>query len=367
MNKDKKLSEYVKHMSEKKIPLYVVGRRIVHVNHFIDNSEEISKKGYSKYKKKYAERIALEAYMKDDICDFMNFVGIGFSRKEKVNDEKPLEKLSSINVKNKDLVNNFAYYLNNEKDYSSNTIYIYINSVRVFFEYSNDFNLENVKRYILTLEEKGFSVRTINLRVTALEIFSQFIKNPITIKRPKIQRNMSVDNIPTEKEYKIICDYLRVKNYRFYLYIRILATTGVRVSEFLKLKWEDIGNGEVELMSKGKKYRKIFFSNSIRNEVQFYLQKTGDEGFIACGKYGILSQRNLSMQMKTIGRNCGVDGSKMHPHAFRHFFAKMYLKKNNDVVELSNILGHESVDTTRIYLQKSNDEQKRYFNRSVTW
>lgn len=62
--------------------------------------------------------------------------------------------------------------------------------------------------------------------------------------------------------------------------------------------------------------------------------------------------------MQEWGRKCGIDKSKMHPHAFRHFFAKMYLKKNKDVVQLAELLGHGSIDTTRIYLQKSYDEQK---------
>lgn len=58
---------------------------------------------------------------------------------------------------------------------------------------------------------------------------------------------------------------------------------------------------------------------------------------------------------------------KLHPHAFRHFFSKMYLKKTKDVIGLADILGHGSVDTTRLYLKKSQDEQKRLYNRTVTW
>ena len=68
-----------------------------------------------------------------------------------------------------------------------------------------------------------------------------------------------------------------------------------------------------------------------------------------------------------IAQLCGIDSRKMHAHAFRHFFAKMFLKKNKDVIQLADLLGHGSVDTTRIYLQKSYDEQKRDFNRNVTW
>ena len=74
-----------------------------------------------------------------------------------------------------------------------------------------------------------------------------------------------------------------------------------------------------------------------------------------------------SQHLKAWGKHCGIDSKKMHAHAFRHFFAKMFLKKNKDVIQLADLLGHGSVDTTRIYLQKSYDEQKKDFNRNVTW
>jgi len=71
--------------------------------------------------------------------------------------------------------------------------------------------------------------------------------------------------------------------------------------------------------------------------------------------------------MKEWGKRAGVDSSKMHPHAFRHFFAKMYLANSKDVVHFADILGHHSVDTTRLYLQKTKSEQIKEFNRNVNW
>ena len=71
--------------------------------------------------------------------------------------------------------------------------------------------------------------------------------------------------------------------------------------------------------------------------------------------------------MKVWGEKAGVDRSKMHPHAFRHFFAKMYLKNSKDVIQLADILGHGSVDTTRIYLQKTKQEQMKDINKNVKW
>ena len=104
-----------------------------------------------------------------------------------------------------------------------------------------------------------------------------------------------------------------------------------------------------------------------RSEVRKYSTANNKTGHFANGRYGPITSRGLYINMQEWGRKCGIDKSKMHPHAFRHFFAKMYLKKNKDVVQLAEFLGHGSIDTTRIYLQKSYDEQKREFNRSVTW
>ena len=88
---------------------------------------------------------------------------------------------------------------------------------------------------------------------------------------------------------------------------------------------------------------------------------------IGTGRILNVSDRGLNERLKRIGDKLGIAKEKMHPHAFRHFFAKMYLKKTKDVVGLAELLGHGSVDTTRIYLQKSYDEQKREIDRAVTW
>ena len=117
----------------------------------------------------------------------------------------------------------------------------------------------------------------------------------------------------------------------------------------------------------GFKDGEVNFAGQLQAEVKAYVKESHKTGYVAVGKCGRLTQRSLCQSMKDWGDKCGIDRSKMHPHAFRHFFAKMYLKKNNDVVQLADLLGHGSIDTTRIYLQKSYDEQKKEFNRSVVW
>ena len=345
-----------------------IGRYIKIVKSFLESDFPLNRTGYKRFMQTNAAAIAEEPLTKNALCEFLDFCGVGYSRTKKKSEIKSLEKLSAISEKNRKLMNDFIYSLTQEEDYSPHTLSLYSFSVKKYFEYANEISADNYKRFVRTLEEQGMSPATIRLRITALERLSEFVKKPIKLKRPKFTRKLDTDNVPTESEYEKLLEFLKAKkNKDYYFFVKILATTGARVSEFLQFRWEDITNGEVTLKGKGNKYRRFFFQKSLQKEVSQYIEATGKAGYVAIGKYGLLSERGLNQNMKEWGDRCGIDRKKMHPHAFRHFFAKMFLKKNKDVIQLADLLGHGSVDTTRIYLQKSYDEQKKEFNRSVTW
>lgn len=346
-----------------------IGRYIKYVRGFLEDTTNVTKAGYKSYIKNNSYKMAKEPLMADAIRDFLNFKGIGYGQKKKeTNTDKPLEKLSVISDKNRKLMNDFIDYLTQEEDYSPNTLRIYSDSVKKFFEYANEITIDNYRRFFKTLEEDGFKPATIRLRMTALERLSKFVKKPVSLKRPKFPKKLDTNDIPTEIEYNKLLEYLKTKaNKDHYFFVKILGTTGARVSEFLQFTWEDVIFGEVTLKGKGNKYRRFFFSKHLQKEIKEYVKNNSKCGVIAVGRFGPLKQRSLALMMKDWGDKCGIDRKKMHPHAFRHFFAKMFLKRNNDVMQLADILGHGSIDTTRIYLQKSYEEQKTEFNRSVTW
>lgn len=365
--KSKLFNDYIQNLYQTDRSYDRIGKYIKHVKIFLDNCDSISRAGYRRYKKENAE-IILEPLACEAICDLLAFSGVGFNRKRKVDNVKPLEKLSSISIKNQKLLNDFILWLHNGNDYSNNTMNIYYTSIKTFFEYCNEFSLENARSFITTLENNGFSPSTIRLRMTSLERFGKFLKKPIELKRPKFHKKLDTDNIPTEAEYKRLLDYLyQMTNQDYYYYVKILALTGARISEFMQLKWEDILKGEVILKGKGNKYRRFFFTEKLQSEVSAYVKLNKKSGLIAVGKFGAITNRGFSMNLKRWGEKCGIDRNKMHPHAFRHFFAKMYLKKTKDVIQLADLLGHGSIDTTRIYLQKSHEEQRNEFNKNVNW
>lgn len=347
-----------------------IGKYIKYVRDFLDNDTfPINKAGYRAYIKNNSHKIVGDPLISNAIRDFLDFRGIGYSRKKKESDiGMALEKLSAISEKNRKLMNEFIDYLSQEEDYSSNTLRVYYDSIKKFFEYSNEITSDNCRRFIKTMEDKGMKPSTIRLRITAIERLSKFIKSPVVIKRPKFQRTLNTENVPNESEYNKLLSYLYSQsNKDRYFWVKILATTGARISEFIQFKWEDILSGEVTLKGKGNKYRRFFFSKSLQKEVREYVRETSKTGLIAVGRFGPVTTRGIAQLMKEWALRCGIPKEKIHPHAFRHFFAKMFLKKNNDVIHLADILGHGSIDTTRIYLQKSYEEQKREFDKSVTW
>lgn len=90
--------------------------------------------------------------------------------------------------------------------------------------------------------------------------------------------------------------------------------------------------------------------------------------YLCWSRFGeVMSSRGVATMIKDYGAKAGIRKEVLHPHAFRHFFAKQYLKNSKDIAQLSMLLGHARLDTTSIYLQKSYEEQKRDFDRHVTW
>ena len=195
-----------------------IGKYIKYVTDFLENSEEINRRGYYKYKHKNADAMVRHSFMCEAVCDLLSYLKIGYGRREKP--VKPLEKLEVISEKNKKLLNDFIIWLTDNNDYSSHTIDVYYTSLRKYFEYANELNMDNCRRFIKSLEEEKLSPATIRLRITAIEKFSKWVKKPIELKRPRMKRKLDVNNVPTEEEYNRLLEYLKTKlNKDYYFFI----------------------------------------------------------------------------------------------------------------------------------------------------
>ena len=146
----------------------------------------------------------------------------------------------------------------------------------------------------------------------------------------------------------------------WYFVIRFLAATGARVSELIQIKVEHVKMGHIDLYSKGGKLRRIYIPKKLREEALVWFEnKNQSSGFIFLNKYGKrITTRGISGQLKKLGAKYVINSAVIYPHSFRHRFAKSFLERCNDIAFLADLMGHESIETTRIYLRKTSTEQQ---------
>ena len=186
----------------------------------------------------------------------------------------------------------------------------------------------------------------------------------------KQQQKMFLDNVISQTDYERLKKGLKQDHNMFwYFVVRFLCSSGARISELLQIKVEHVRMGYMDLCSKGGKIRRIYFPESLCTEGLQWLESNGvSSGFLFTNRSGQpISPRGISLQLKALARRYGVPENTVYPHSFRHRFAKNFLNRFNDIALLADLMGHESIETTRIYLKRSSDEQRLLIDRVVTW
>lgn len=368
VNKAQKFGEYL--MSLTPTEKAFCGQRVKVISQFIESGEPLSKEGYKRYLKTNGFNVS-DAERKY-LTDYLFFAGVrrlGGPRKEK---GKVVQKLEMVSEANKKKISAFLEWVKVKRDYSQNSIRMKRDHMVKFFKYFNEFNLVNCRDFIATQEHEGKSPKTLNLYMISLTQYGEWQKIPITLKKISIPRSISVENVPTEKEYHNFIEWLKIhEEWQIYWMVRTLGSTGMRRSEFIQLTWDDILSGEFYPLCKGKKRRMIYFPKSLVKELKEWLKDHPTDTskvLLISKKYDRpIHGRTIDMALKLRAEKAGFPLEKAHCHAFRHFFAKQFLAKTKDVIQLAELLGHESVDTTRLYLQKSKAEQARDINKYITW
>lgn len=372
--KAKLFGRYVEHVIQSKTKLDYLGHQLKYVRMFLEEEKTITYASSRNFRKRHAfEMTQREVYGKS-ISDFLSWYGAekqdGVKSIEPVPENvqslKLIKELSESNLKD---LNDFVLWLPSIYDYSRNTITGYSNRMKAFFKYATEFNQENCKRFIQTQNEQGRAIQTIQLQMNVFRTYGKFKNIPITLKSPKSTRSLDNNKIPTKEEYNRLLAYLEKKNNKdHYFWVKILGTTGCRISDFLQIKYEDILEGSMVVCGKGNKYRRIFFSKQLVKEIRQYMKETGATGYVGKNKFGEqITSRGFSQQMKAWAAPCNIPREKMHPHALRHFFAKMMLEKTKDITQVATFLGHADIGTTQIYIQKSFEEQRKDFDKALNW
>ena len=253
---------------------------------------------------------------------------------------------------------------------SQNTIDNYIFSCNQFIEKYKTINKKNLLAYKGFLLE-NYKPKTINLRILGINRYLDFIgKSDLRLKDVKIQQKTFLENVISNADYEYFKQcLLNDKNYMWYFVIRCLAATGARVSELIQFKVEHIKSGYIDLYSKGGKIRRIYIAEKLKVDCINWLNSINKHsGFIFCNKNNVrITTRGIAHQLKVLSKRYGINESVVYPHSFRHLFAKNFLEKYNDIALLADLLGHDSIETTRIYLRKTSEEQQNIVNNVVIW
>ena len=128
-------------------------------------------------------------------------------------------------------------------------------------------------------------------------------------------------------------------------------------------------NRYYDIYTKGGKIRRIYIPKKLRLEAEEWLKQTKRaSGYLFLNRYGErITTRGISQQLKNYAEKYGLNKKVVYPHSFRHRYAKNFLEKFNDIALLADLMGHESIETTRIYLRRSSTEQQQIVDEVITW
>ena len=257
-----------------------------------------------------------------------------------------------------------------ESNLSENTISSYMFAIKQYGQQYDDVTQKKLREYKVWLIE-NYKPKTVNLRLRALNCYLESIgKEKLKLPFVRVQQKSYLENVISEADYKYFKSCLKNDDEMFwYFVIRFLAATGARVSELIQIKAEHVKLGHLDLYSKGGKLRRIYIPKDLQNEALSWLaEKQQESGFIFLNKYGErITTRGISGQLKKLAVKYGINPVVVYPHSFRHRFAKSFLDRCNDIAFLADLMGHESIETTRIYLRKTATEQREIVDTIVDW
>lgn len=346
----------------------VCARRVRAVAAYLNSSCPLTEQGYNSYLSQnlmhlaYADRQAL--------LDFCRWYGIRQTKKT----DPPAARLrpKPLSDEARQRISSFLQWCMDRREYSDHSLRMKSQQLTRYFSCMESFSAEGCHSFMMGLSKRGIHPRTQNMYMITLRQFGEFSGLPVIFRKITVPRCMSVENVPSQQEYDSFLRHLQEQHrWTSYWVARILGSTGMRLSELRQISWADILTGEAFPRCKGKKYRMIYFPARLASDLRQWLNgnpRDISEPVIISRRTGrILTDRGLTRTLKADAEACGFPREKAHCHAFRHFFAKQFLARSQDIAQLAELLGHESVDTTRLYLQKSRSEQHRAINQLVDW
>lgn len=251
------------------------------------------------------------------------------------------------------------------------TINKYVSDVKKLQVYADGREVSKklmVEYKIYLLEEKHYKERSVNSYLVAANLFLHYMgweDSVVKLNRIQCEIFSSTEKNLTKQEYKRLVNAARASGKkRLEMILQTICATGMRVGELRFVTVETVKKGFIEIRNKGKS-RKILLSNKLRAGLMRYIKGNGIRSglvFVTSGGKAI-DRSNIWRDMKTLCRAAGVKEEKVFPHNLRHLFAQCFYKLEKDIAKLADVLGHSSIETTRIYIKTPGKEHLKLLEK----
>lgn len=266
----------------------------------------------------------------------------------------------------------YQEYLQNEER-SQATVDKYLHDVRALIRYmlessgKRTLDKETIREYKQYLKEH-YKMTSANSMLAAIHSFFTFVGwEELKVKAFKIQRNVysNPEREITEKDYKRLVYAARQDgDMRMSMLLQTIGSTGIRISELRYITVESLENGRAEIYNKGKS-RIVLIPSELTRLLKKYCRKAGIKSgsIFITGRGNPMDRSNINKRMKQLAKAAGVDPGKVFPHNFRHLFARIFYSIEKDIIQLMDLLGHSSINTTRIYTATTEDQPRQQMSR----
>lgn len=258
-------------------------------------------------------------------------------------------------------LDDFTFYLHG-KDYSPDTMKAYINGMRCFYSHGfTDVSYDNAILFRNMLKQEGKSAKTINLMLCSVNHYLRWTGQN-TVKVVKENDSPFADNgMELEDFHHLVECLLRDRKYHWYVVVKLLASTGMRIGEAMSVTYGDFRKGYCTVFGKGDKERTVYFSHLLRETLFMYIKDKADtEHMIPYSKnYVRTAFRNIKRRYKLDFNNS--------PHEFRRFFARQMYETTHDEALIKGLLGHENIKTTSHYIKKTRRRAFEMYAYAQNW
>ena len=283
-----------------------------------------------------------------------------------VKEEMPAEIIDM----NKILVKNFCKWMK-RNNLSEQTIHSYSRTIEFYqkkYKTMSKNSLLSYRQYLID----NYSPTTVNQRIQAVNKYLEYShKKSLALKSVRVQNKPFLENVISYDDYLYFTKRLKKDGHlKTYFIVRTIACTGARPSEVIKFRVDHVENAYMDVHSKGGKIRRIYIPARLQKELLEWLENEGiTTGTIFKNEKGeTITTRGIAKLIKTHGENYkSIPIECIYPYSFRHMYAKKFLKKEYNLVLLADLLGHTSLETTRIYTRMTSAEQYYIINKIVKW